>query len=170
MVGRPLVGLHMAEIVRAIDLLAERGLLANSGAMLYARGLAGAAALHAAAIDSRINALFLEDSLISYRAIAETPIHRRIFPAIVPGVLGEYDLPDLAMAIAPRPLTLVNTRTPLGTPTLRQDVSKAYAGTTDAYRLSNAQGAFRVGLRRESEALADAFPEIGASTQPASTQ
>jgi hypothetical protein len=170
MVGRPLVGLHMAEITKAIDLLAERGLLANGGAMVYAGGLSGVAALHAAAIDSRITGLFLEGSLVSYRAIAETPIHRRIFPAVVPGVLGEYDLPDLAASVAPRPVVLLNTHTPLGSVALRQKVSKDYAITSDAFRLSNAQGAFRVGSRRESEALADAIPEMGTSGQPGATQ
>jgi len=170
MVGRPLVGLHMAEIAKAIDLFAERGLLTNEGTIVYARGLSGVAALHAAAIDSRIAGLLLEESLISYRAIAETPIHRRIFPAVIPGVLGEYDLPDLAAAVAPRRVALVNTHTPLGTVANRQDVTKAYAPAADAYRLTNAPEAFRVGSRRETEALADAFPEIDTMAQEASTQ
>ena len=84
MVGRPLVGLRMADIVRGLDLLAQRNLLADGKASGVAKGTAGVSLLHAAAVDARLSRLVLENPLVSYRAIAETPIHRQIFDVVLP--------------------------------------------------------------------------------------
>jgi hypothetical protein len=55
------------------------------------------------------------------------------------------------VAIAPRPVVLVNVRCPLGT--LMQ--------TTKARRYyEHTQGALRIGLRREDEPISQAYPEL----------
>ncbi|MCW5978298.1 MAG: acetylxylan esterase [Bryobacteraceae bacterium] len=155
--GRTLTGLRMGDIVRGLDVLAERGLL-GAGVLGVARGTAGVGLLHAAAIDSRLSGLLLDEPLVSWRAIAETPVHRRIFDAVVPGVLGVYDLADLAAAIAPRPVSLLNVRSPLGDRLLLAEARKPYETASRAYRAANAEGAFRVGLRRFGEPLAQTLP------------
>ncbi|MCP5114644.1 MAG: hypothetical protein GY953_27765 [bacterium] len=142
MVGRPLVGLRMADIVRGLDMLAERKLLHGGSALGIAKGTSGVVLLHTAVVDSRLSGLVLEDPLVSYRAIAETPIHRKVFSSVLPGVLGEYDLEDLAAAIAPRRVTLVNVRSPVGALMLSGDVREHYQ-KADAL----------ITFRREGEAL-----------------
>lgn len=149
MVGRPLVGLRMADIVRGLDLLAERNLLYGESALGFAKGKSGVVLLHAAAVDSRLSGLLLEDSLVSYRAIAETPIHRRAFASVLPGVLHEYDFADLVAAISPRRVALVNVRSPLGTLMRSSDVREHYPGVD-----------VRIGFRREGEGLFEAYPEL----------
>ncbi len=160
MVGRPLLGLRMADVVRSLDLLADRDLLHNGAALGFAKGKAGVVLLHTAVVDSRLSGLLLEDVPVSYRAIAETPIHRRIFDAVLPGVLGQYDLEDLAAAIAPRPVALVNVRSPLGRLMLTAKVREHYPRAAAAYQTAGAAGVFRIGLRREAEPAAQAFPEL----------
>ena len=103
MVGRTAIGLRMADIAAALDLLAQRGLLPPAGLPAFARGNACIAFLHAAALDPRLNQLILEDLPPTYRQIAALPVHRNIFDLVVPDVLKHYDLPALAAHIAPAP-------------------------------------------------------------------
>ncbi len=74
----------------------------------------------------------------------ERPAHRQIFDAVVPGVLGRYDLPDLVAALAPRPVSLTNVRSPLGTPVFLRDVRAEYEYATAA-------GNLKLSLRRETD-------------------
>jgi hypothetical protein len=114
MVGKPLAGLRVDDLLRGIDLLAEKGLLFGGVCFGIGKGLAASDLLHAAVMDSRIAGVAIEGGLLSYASIARTPIHRQISSAVIPGVLGRYDLPDLVAVLAPRPL-LVNLRSALGT-------------------------------------------------------
>jgi cephalosporin-C deacetylase-like acetyl esterase len=160
MVGRPLVGLRMADVVRGLDVLAERGQLHGGSAHGLANGKAGVVLLHSAAVDPRIGSLLLEDPLVSYRAIAETPIHRRVFSSVVPGVLGEYDLEDLVIAVAPRPVAMLNVRSPLGSLMMSESVRAHYADAAAAYGTLEVEGLPRIGFRREGERVERAFSEL----------
>ncbi|HSB14467.1 MAG TPA: alpha/beta hydrolase family protein [Bryobacteraceae bacterium] len=126
MVGKPVLGIRIDEILRGLDVLRERNLLYDGRAIGFAKGLIGTTLLHAAALDARIDALILEGNLVSYHAVAAAPIHRNVFEALIPGVLDQYDLPDLAAAVAPRPVWLVNTVSPLRNPMPSSRVEAAY--------------------------------------------
>ncbi|HZT28606.1 MAG TPA: acetylxylan esterase [Bryobacteraceae bacterium] len=157
MVGRPLVGIRMDDILRGLDLLREKNLLYGGSCAAFGKGSAAVDLLHAAILEARISRLYLEDGLVSYESIARTPIHRRIFDSVVPGVLGEYDLTDLVAALAPRPVTLLNLRSPLGNTVLLQDARKAYRRAEEVYLGAQAAGKLTIGLRREEEPLAAAY-------------
>jgi len=160
MVGRPLVGLRMDDILRGVDLLREKGLLYGGECLGFARGFVGVDLLHAAAMDPRISSVTIEDGLLSYASIARTPIHRRIFEVVVPGVLGKYDLPDLVASLAPRPVALVNLRSPLGNTVLLSEAQSEYRYAQAGYAALGAADRFRCGLRRENESIAAAFPDL----------
>jgi hypothetical protein len=160
MVGRPLPGLAAEDILRGIDVLESQG-LAGAGCTGYARGLAGVALLHAAALDGRIAEVIIEGGLLSWESVARTPVHRRTMAGLVPGVLGVYDLPDLAAAIAPRPLTLVNARGPAGDTLQTRQVREAYSYAASAYTAEGAAGNFTIGLRREAEPVEICYRAFG---------
>jgi cephalosporin-C deacetylase-like acetyl esterase len=159
MVGRPLAGLRVEDILRGIDLLASEGLLRN-GVTGFGKGLAGAHVLFAAALDERIHSVLLEDSLVSYRAAAEAPIHRRLFEILLPGVLSKFDLPDIAAAVAPRPLSLVNAVSPMQQRLLLRAAEKEWEPARHAYEALGAGDQLRIGLRREGSFVTDAYPEL----------
>jgi len=115
----------------------------------YGRGQAAVDLLHAAAFDRRIARLLLEDMLVSYAEVARSPVHRQVFGIIVPGALGRYDLPDLVAAMAPRPVAIVNARSSMGNVLPLPLVTREHA-----------RGAVRVGLRRETDTVLEAFPEL----------
>lgn len=150
MVGKPVVGLQMDEIIRGIDMLRDRGLLFDNRCIGFAKGNAGVALLHAAVLDPRISAVAIEGGLISYAAAARTPVHKKIFDAVIPAVLGSYDLRDLAGAITPRPVSLVNVRSPVGETVRLHEAEQEYGSVKNV----------RLGLRREAEDIAAAYPEL----------
>lgn len=160
MIGKPLVGLRMDDILRGVDLLGEMGLLSDGQCLGFGKGVASVDLLHAAAMDQRIAGVVIEDGLLSYASIARTPIHRQVFDAIVPGVLGVYDLPDLVASLAPRPVQLVNMRSPLGNAVFLRAVQSDYAYAQAAYAALGSAGRLRLGRRREGESIAAAYPDL----------
>jgi hypothetical protein len=151
MVGRPLVGIRMNDIVRGLDVLKELNVGIPDGVLGIARGRIGTTLLHAAVIDSRLSRLIVEGNLVSYQAVGASPIHRNIDDLVVPAVLGQYDLPDLVAAVAPRPVMLRNLISPTGRPLFRAEMQAAYAYPLRA-------GKADVGLRNENEKIAEAYP------------
>ncbi len=160
MVGKPLPGFRLDDVLRAVDVLDERKLLAGGGCLGYARGVAPVLdLLHAAVLDPRISSVTAEGGLLSFASAARTPIHYRIFESVLPGILVKYDLPDLVAAIAPRPVTLANFRLPAGASAPLTEVRKEYAYAESAYRARRSAGlVFRI--RREDEPIPDAYPEL----------
>jgi cephalosporin-C deacetylase-like acetyl esterase len=160
MVGKPLVGLRMDDILRGIDLLRERNLLYGGECLGFGKGFAAVDLLHGAVMDGRIAGLVIEGGLLSYASIARTPIHRQIFDSVVPGVLGKYDLPDLVASLAPRPVWLVNMRSPLGNQVFLREARSEYEYAQAGYAAVGAAGALRLGLRREGESIGAAYPTL----------
>ncbi len=133
--NRPLLG------QRATDLLAIVAKMAGESdeIQLIGVGAAGPAALHAAALEPRINRLALLDALVSWSAVVRAPISHNQLTNVVPGALAAYDLPDLAAAVAPRPLTIRNPADPTGRPLTRDAAIAAYRLVRDAYAKAGAE-------------------------------
>lgn len=161
MVGKPLIGLRMNDILRGLDVLSEKNLLPGNRVLGFGRGLIASALLHAAVVDSRIRGVILQDGLVSFRSIAETPIHRQIFEAVVPGVLGTYDLPDLVAALTPRPVWLVNARSPLGENLTLPEVRASYQYAIDAYSSAGAPALLQIRRRRGTDRRGGDWSDVG---------
>jgi len=56
----------------------------------------------------------------------------------VPGALADFDLPDLAAAMAPRTVWISDAVTPAGAPVTHDELVKAYAPTARAFQLAGA--------------------------------
>jgi dienelactone hydrolase len=158
MIGKPLVGLRMNQILRGVDLLHEKGLLERDECVSIGKGPAAIDLLHAAVMDNRIAGVVIEDALLSYAAVARAPVHRQIFDVVIPGVLGAYDLPDLVASLAPRPVWLMNSRSPVGTQVFLREARSEYAYAEDAYAAIGAREKLTLGLRREGESITSAIP------------
>ena len=84
----------------------------------------GIVALHAAVLDRRIERLVMENTLVSYRAIVDRPIHREVSEVVIPGVLRHYDTDDLLLATFPRPVQVISPVDALGAP-LTEEAARA---------------------------------------------
>jgi hypothetical protein len=112
LVGRTILGMRADDIIRAVDWLCARPDVDPRSITVYGKGAFGVALLHAAALDRRITRVVVEDTPASFRTIIDEPLHRNAPETVVPGVLRHYDIADLIQAIAPRPVTVLNSLHP----------------------------------------------------------
>jgi len=114
LLGKWAVTQRVSDALRTFDYLRSRDDVRASQISVIGRGIAGIVALHAAALDSRIQSVCAYESLASYRSIVEADRYSLPPSAFLPGVLLRYDLPDLAGALAPADTLLVNPLDALG--------------------------------------------------------
>ena len=105
-----MLGMRMRDLTAGLDLLAAPQVTA------IGIGHASLPVLFATALDPRITAAELDGLLKSYQSVVETPLHRRAFEHVLPGVLRHFDIADVVKAIAPRPVTIVRPVDPMGQP------------------------------------------------------
>lgn len=164
LIGRSLVGMRAADVLRAVDLLRTRSEVDPSGIHGVGKGEGAVPLLYAAALDDRLRKLAFERMLVSYRAVVQHQIHRDVLEAIVPGALRQFDLPDLIASLIPRTVWIVNPVNPLGNRLGPDAAAKAYAAVSDAYRRAGAAEAILVVRREDGEAPGAVYaPWLGAS-------
>jgi len=115
LVGKTLLGMQVFDLLGCVQYLMSRPDVDAARIAVMGKGNGGVVALIATALDPRIARVAAEGAVLSWMDIVRAPIHDNTTELIVPGVLKDFDLPDLAAAIAPRLLWLVGPRTPWGT-------------------------------------------------------
>ena len=129
-VGKTIIGMRVDDTIRAINWLASRPDVDKTSITLYGKGAQGMVALHAAAIDTRITQVVIENTLVSYRMALEAGLHKNLSEIDVPGVLNHYDVGHLLQAISPRPVAIVNPVNAMGQPVrdsiVRTELSAAF--------------------------------------------
>jgi dienelactone hydrolase len=135
--NRPLLGLRTADLLGVINVAPK-----ELGAGLVGVGSAAPVVLHAAMMNDRVKAVTIDGGLVSWENVLRTPISHNQLVNVVPGALAVYDLPDLAAAIAPRPLTIRNPVDAAGKPLSKEAAEEAYKGVRAAYKAANAENKF----------------------------
>jgi pimeloyl-ACP methyl ester carboxylesterase len=100
--------LRTLDVLRAVDLLQERAELRSRNVVVVGEGRGGIWALKAAAFDRRIKAVACLGMLASYKLLTENRYYNQLNHFWVPGVLLDYDIPDLPALIAPRPVWILD--------------------------------------------------------------
>ena len=95
LVGKNLPGMQVYDVLRAFDYLAARPGVDPERISLLGRGSGAVLALLAAAVEPRFHQVRLESPLPSYLAIVRAPLHENTEAILIPGVLRDFDLPDL---------------------------------------------------------------------------
>jgi hypothetical protein len=101
-IGRNLAGMRAGDIARGARLLAGLPGVDASNIRGIARGVAGIWLLMAASLEPGITSIWVDRTPYSLRAALETPLHRNLHDAVIPGFALHWDLGDLVGAIAPR--------------------------------------------------------------------
>lgn len=102
LVGRNLPGMRAYDIRRGVDFLASLPDV-NAGAIrAMARGESGVWLLMAAAVDPRIQRIWLDRTPHSLRAAFDEPLNRNLHMAVIPGFCLRWDLGDLVSAMEGR--------------------------------------------------------------------
>jgi dienelactone hydrolase len=135
--NQPLLGQRVADLLGVVNTVPK-----ERGAELLGFGSAGPVVLHAAALNDRVKAVTIDGGLVSWDNVVRTPISHNQLASVVPGALAVYDLPDLAAAIAPRPLTIRNPVDAAGKPLSKAVAEEAYKSVRAAYKAAKAEDKF----------------------------
>ena len=153
LVGRTIVGMRIDDTIRAMDWLCSRSDIGSSAITAYADGPMGVVLLHAAALDSRIGRVIVKDMLSTYRMAVEQPLNRNVSEIAIPGVLRSYDLDDVALAISPRPLIVINAADAVGARMTTETFRKVWTYVYESDRKLGTGDRIRVLFRMEGEPL-----------------
>jgi len=102
LVGKTMVGMQVYDALRLFEYLAARAEVDASEIMVRGKGHGGVVGLYAAVLEPRIAKLYLEGTVASYMEIVRAKLHENIINIVAPGVLRDFDLPDLEAALGPR--------------------------------------------------------------------
>jgi dienelactone hydrolase len=100
--GHSLLGQRVADIIALTRALGQE--YSESSIAIAARDKITVPALCAAALETRITRLYLARHLVSWRSLSETENYTHPLANFAPGILRSADLPQIARAIAPRPV------------------------------------------------------------------
>jgi len=112
--GKPVVGQRVWDTLRAIDYLIDRPDVDPSQIRIVGVGAAGLAAMMATYLDDRPRALLVDRTLVSYASILESKSYSLDLAWFIPGILRNFDLPQIADAVSPRPCWILNGVGPNG--------------------------------------------------------
>ena len=124
MLGKPLVGQRVTDILALQEALRHHAGVAGHPLIVAARGEMTVPARFAAALDSNVTALYLSGGLLSYRNIVETEYYNHPFANFLPHVLQHTDLTELP---GPKRIILAGTVNAAGQPAAIDIVKTAYA-------------------------------------------
>lgn len=126
LVGKSMAGMQVSDVLAAFEYLASRPDVDPARISILGKGNGGVLALYAAALEPRLQKVVSERAVISYLDIARARVHEGVVDIVVPGVLQDFDLPDVAQAISPRPLWIVDAQTPAGSPKPLEEAKAEY--------------------------------------------
>lgn len=112
--GRSLLSWRVSELTSAFYDLAADPEVDPENISVWGKGASGVAALLFAALEPRVARVMAEDTVTSWFVCTQSHLYSNLAEITIPGVLLDFDLPDLVKLIAPRPMWLVDPRTPTG--------------------------------------------------------
>jgi len=114
--GRPILGGQVHDALQALRYLRSRADLADGPISIMGDGPHGVIALYAALLDEQVATLTMRQVVTDYRSLAVAERYTQPFGIYAYGLLKQFDLPQLAGALAPRRALLLNPTGALGEP------------------------------------------------------
>ncbi len=147
--GKPLLGGQVFDALRALDYLRSRKEISQERIWVMGDGPHGLIALYVAALDDQVHGAIVRGSVTDYRSLATAEECDQPFGIYLHDVLRNFDLPDLAAAVAPRPLLLLDSTSPDGKPAQTEQTTSIYGRASQAY--AAAGNAEQFAIRASSE-------------------
>jgi cephalosporin-C deacetylase-like acetyl esterase len=131
--GAPLVGHRVWDFLRCLDYLETREDVDHSRIGVYGNGASGLEALFGAALDERVRAVLLDQTLADFGSLVASEDYNLKIASFVFGLLQHFDLPEICSTIAPRPLWMLNAVGPKGDGLALSQLTEKYAPVAKAY-------------------------------------
>jgi hypothetical protein len=125
--GSPVIGQRVWDILRALDYIQSRSDVDGSQIRVIGEGSAGLAAMMAAVLDQRVRSVFLSRSVATYSSVVNSEDYALTLDWFVPGILQHFDIPDIAAAIHPRPVWVIDALDAEGKVLPESSVRDSYA-------------------------------------------
>jgi hypothetical protein len=113
--------------------------------------LGGVAALLAALYEPHIQAVYVHGGLLSYATLLDEPFVYQPADSIIRGLLRIADLPDLAAALAPRPLRMEGLVDGCNRPASQKQAEETYQLTRAAYAQTEKPDRLSIHVEKTSE-------------------
>ena len=131
--GRPLLGMRVWDALHVLEYVRSRSDVDANRVGIAGRGWGGMVSLFAAALDTRVAWVLLEGMPASYGEIALREEYAQPVSLMLPGVLEDFDLPDVLASLAPRPLLVVNPTDAVVRKMSAEKAQKAFGSVSEAY-------------------------------------
>jgi cephalosporin-C deacetylase-like acetyl esterase len=106
--GDPVIGQRVWDVLRALDYLRSRFDVDGSQIRIIGKGSAGLASMMAAALDEHVRSVLISHSIATYSSVVNSENYVLTLDWFVPGILKHFDIPDIAAAIYPRPIWVID--------------------------------------------------------------
>ena len=150
-----LFGMRVRDFLRSIEYSLTRSEVDPRGVLAIGQGMGALWVLYAMALDDRIQSAVCHQGLLTYRSLTSVDRYTQESSIFVRDVLTTFDLPQVAGAIVPRRLTLLEPWGPMKSPVKISEAVTAYQWTRDVYHAAHAETEFSVTMRDASILLAD---------------
>jgi hypothetical protein len=141
---RSLLGMRVQDVVRCVDYAVGREGVDARRLHLIGKGQAGLWCLYAAVLDERILNLICAESLLAYRLLAQSDRYLYGADVFLPGILQHFDLSEIAAAVAPRSLTLIEPKDAMKRTVDSAQAKDTYRWTQTAYQAAGAGKSFQI--------------------------
>ncbi len=135
LVGKSLTTLRAEDLLYLLDHVQRKVQPMGGKFILFADRALCTPALHVAALRKDLTHVVLKEPLVSLQRLHET---RRYLPAfayeVIPGILQDFDLPDLMPLVRPATLTVINPQNALGLPLTEAEAKQAYQYVEETYK------------------------------------
>jgi cephalosporin-C deacetylase-like acetyl esterase len=142
--GRPLLGMRVRDARSVVEFLRTRSDVDPAHITIAGRGWAGVVALFTAAIDPEITSAAFEGIPISLGEIARADLYNQPVSLMLPGVLHDFDLPDVFASLTSRPLLVLNPVDAMTRKMDGEDVRKAAKNIRQTYANIGVESRFAV--------------------------
>jgi cephalosporin-C deacetylase-like acetyl esterase len=102
LVGKSMVGMQTSDLLAAFDYVAARTDVDAGHISVVATGRGSVMALYGAVLEGRIEKVTCVGAPDSYMSFVRMEIHKDLTDIVLPGVLSDFDLPDIVKALGPR--------------------------------------------------------------------
>ncbi|MGH9327280.1 MAG: alpha/beta hydrolase family protein [Terriglobia bacterium] len=155
-VNEDLFGMRVQDVLRTVDYALSRSDVNQSGVQLIGNGMGALWALYAAALDARIRSVVCSEGLLSYHNLADVDRYLQEASIFVRNVMTQFDLPQVAAAVAERNVALLAPVDGMKEPVDSFHAHRAYQTTEAMYESLGVPNRFRISMRD---------PEISLSSQ-----
>ncbi len=128
--GEPVFAMRVRDGLAALAWLRTQSNINPAKIITGGHGMGGVLALHLAALDSTLAGVFADSPLATFELLAASETYSWSPEDFLPGVLKQYDLPELAAAL-PMPTLIVNPLDAGKTPLSRDIANKTYQAANE---------------------------------------